>query len=391
MKAQKISILTSTDFPYGLAAENTVRQIALGLKYLNKLEKVILFRGQQKKQNNDLDISCDYILFKKRPKNELIKFLEIFLLFIFSPIYIIKLKLKSNTKYLLVYGIDYPYYLIPLIIFCKVFKIKIIRIVTDFYTKKSLCPFWWKIPKYNLYKLQFKYFDRFFNGILCFSNYLKNLMIINKVEEGKILVIPQFLDTKIKIPQTKIFTNNKIKIGYAGTLSESNGIYDLMIAFENILISYPNVELNLIGFIDSKMNFYLNNLSCSTRNKINVYGQLKWNEVLDILGKFDILINPRKSSHTAEAGFPTKLGEYFLTKRPVVATEVGDFKLYFENKIHLILVKPDKPDSLMEGIRFLIENPYAAIEIGIYGYKWAKDNLDYINNSRKLVEFLKKL
>jgi glycosyltransferase involved in cell wall biosynthesis len=123
-------------------------------------------------------------------------------------------------------------------------------------------------------------------------------------------------------------------------------------------------------------------------NSVRFVGKVSGSEVPKLLSKCDILINPRISGILSEAGFPTKLGEYFATKRPVVATSVGDLRLYFENGNQLILVEPDLPQALTDGITFLIENQQQAIKIGQNGFNWAKFNLDYINNANKLLSFL---
>jgi glycosyltransferase involved in cell wall biosynthesis len=102
----------------------------------------------------------------------------------------------------------------------------------------------------------------------------------------------------------------------------------------------------------------------------------------------DILVNPRKSGVFAEAGFPTKLGEYFSTKKPVISTRVGDIKSYFTDKNELVLVEPDNPDQLSLAIIYLTENKSQAKRIGDNGYGWAIRNLDFKTNTKKLIDFL---
>ncbi len=100
------------------------------------------------------------------------------------------------------------------------------------------------------------------------------------------------------------------------------------------------------------------------------------------------MVNPRISGIHADSGFPTKIGEYFAAKKPVVATKVGDLQFYFKNEHELIFAEPNDPKSIASGIRKLIEHPEMANKISANCYEWAINNLDYIENSRRLLKFV---
>ena len=102
-----------------------------------------------------------------------------------------------------------------------------------------------------------------------------------------------------------------------------------------------------------------------------------------------MLVNPRQSGEWADAGFPTKLGEYFATKRPVITTKIGDLKDYFTDKKQAIFAEPNKPESIAEAILYLLRNNSESERIGEEGYKWAVRNLEYNNNAKRLIDFIK--
>ena len=140
---KKITIITSSDFPYGGAPENFVRLLSLGLISHGCTVNVKLFRGsKQKETNKNLNekIKISSVFFKNRKKNELIKAVEVFLLFIITPLALIKEKLVFKPKYILIYGIEYFYYLLPILLISKLLHIKIIRIVTDLYPDTTISP-----------------------------------------------------------------------------------------------------------------------------------------------------------------------------------------------------------------------------------------------------------
>jgi glycosyltransferase involved in cell wall biosynthesis len=90
----------------------------------------------------------------------------------------------------------------------------------------------------------------------------------------------------------------------------------------------------------------------------------------------------------ADSGFPTKIGEYFAAEKIVVATKVGDLGLYFTEKEELIFAEPNNPISICNAINFALQNQDLALQIAEKGNKWAMNNLDYKNNTKKLIEFI---
>jgi glycosyltransferase involved in cell wall biosynthesis len=112
--------------------------------------------------------------------------------------------------------------------------------------------------------------------------------------------------------------------------------------------------------------------------------------VPDYLASCDILVLARKNSQYAQAGFPTKLGEYFATEKPVIMTNVGDITNYFTDGKELMIAEADNPDSVAKKIIYLIEHNEESVKIAKNGRKWAEENLDYINNSKKILAFMSK-
>ena len=124
------------------------------------------------------------------------------------------------------------------------------------------------------------------------------------------------------------------------------------------------------------------------KDKIIVTNKLPYEGVISYLKACDILINPRQKSIEAEAGFPTKLGEYFSVKKPVISTNTGDIMHYFRDENCLLISQHDDPLSLVNKINYLYHNRGKGAELAENGYNWAKENLDYIKNAKKLVEFV---
>jgi glycosyltransferase involved in cell wall biosynthesis len=75
----------------------------------------------------------------------------------------------------------------------------------------------------------------------------------------------------------------------------------------------------------------------------------------------------RTRTQYAGAGFPFKLGEFLASGKPTIATRIGDVGLYLQDRVNALLVEPDSVESIMEALRFVLDNPDRSIEIGVRG------------------------
>lgn len=383
-----ITIYATTDFPFGVAPENFVRQMALGLKESGANIRIIRFRGREFGGENNTGIQCTNFLFKNRLKSEALKILELIALILFIPFSVINSKLRYKSDVIILYGIEYTYFCIPFVLTSKFLNINIFRIITDYYNIESV---WWQRFKVFFYERQFKLIDKFFTGIVVLSNFLKEQAIKYGVQNTKILLMPHFIDIQFFTSGNVITEQKSSKtiIGFCGTPVEFNGILDLLEAFKIVNNKQENVELLIIGDPSENIKRLIDKQTLISRHQNITYtGYLQKEDVKVNLNNCSILVNPRKSGRIAEAGFPTKLGEYFACKKPVVTTNVGDVNRYFTNKVELMIAESDNPEDLARNIIWLIQHPKEKAIIAINGYNWATKNLDYISNAQKLYAFI---
>jgi glycosyltransferase involved in cell wall biosynthesis len=380
-----IVILTSGDFPYGGAAESFVRNLALGLNEISVNVEVVRLRGQRYKHSNDTSIKCSNYLFKKPFKLEFLKFIELILIISYIPFFVLNRKFIKKDDAILLYGIKYGYQIIPFIIFSKLVSIKCVRFIVESYSASTIMPVWWKSPKLYFYNLQITKFDKCLDGVIVLTKFLYDRSLKYGVKNSNLLLIPHFIEIKKNLDDIKINTN--ILIGFCGTVIVENGVLDLIKAFEIVRLNHLDAKLLIIGKVSADMENKIQEMGIDMKN-ITFTGQLDKKNVETNLLKCSILVNPRQNGERAEAGFPTKLGEYFAMKKPVVTTKLGDLKSYFTDKKEVVFAEPNNPESLANAIEFIINNPEISSKIAENGYNWAKENLDYIVNVRKLITFI---
>jgi glycosyltransferase involved in cell wall biosynthesis len=396
---KKTVIITSVNFPFGGAPANFLRLLYKGLNDNGKNVKVILqngfYYGDMRFDNShSKDYNFVFCGFKNRPSNFILKLLDT-LAGIFIPLlFLIIMKIKRQINNVVIYNIS-TYQVLPTLLLCKIIDIDIHSYISEWYeketiTKKSLFGYIKLIDfQYRMKKLNF-----YFTSLIVTSHYLKNYYVNNGYGTNKIFILPNLVDLEYFNSEKPgpIFSNETIRIGYCGSPYRKDGIYDLLNAFAYLYKTHNNIELLVIGDLGGN-NSVVPQLKKSAEelgiiNKVIFTGLVSTERIPELLYSCDILTLARPSGVFAEAGFPTKIGEYFATKRPVVLTKVGDLAVYLEDKKQAVIVNPDNPEEFAKGIDFLIKNKKIADTIGYCGYIWALEKLEYKSVVNKLNEFL---
>jgi glycosyltransferase involved in cell wall biosynthesis len=230
------------------------------------------------------------------------------------------------------------------------------------------------------------------DGIIVVSSYLKDK--INDLTRGKtpILLRSISVDTA-SIPYSQPFSNGEVSLFYGGIFGVKDGVENLLKAFDSLASSYPRLRLILSGTGGAdRMRKILDRIKSSPfRDRIKYVGYLSDEEYYRLLCSVDIPCVPRMDSLCANAGFPFKLGEFLASGKPVIASRVSDIESFISDRQHAILTKPGSADEIVSGIRFLIEHPTRAIQIGIDGRKRAVEKFDVRVQGNHLYDFLWKI
>lgn len=295
----------------------------------------------------------------------------------------------KNIDFLIKYKTDFSTNVI-LIALCKLRNIKFVNIISEFYKKPSR-----KLANllqwYDFY-FGIKYLSRHADGLIVFSIYLRDYFIHMGYKQ-QILITPNIIDpTNFQTSISNNVNNTFVKIGAVGTSIIKDGLLDLIKSFEIVNSIDENTYLTIIGdnlndnsfipYLQSEVN------KRGLNNKVSFTGIVDYKMIPELLSSFDILALTRPNDVAAEAGFPTKLGEYMACKKPVVVTSVGTIKKIFDGKDIVVLVEPGNYKNIAQGIRSLIIDKKKRATFGHAGYDWMMANLAYKAISKKIVNFL---
>jgi glycosyltransferase involved in cell wall biosynthesis len=404
VEGKKILIITYGNFPYGDASANLLRNFAFALDKEGNRVEVILPNGEMNQSLNRQNSSDNkrvykmgqviyrYLGYRSHPKNMMGKFFSLILGLTTPFLFLMRNSNKKEIDLVILYDINFTSAL-PLLLFHLIKKKKIIIILPEFYDHYQYPQLSkGRLNWYDFY-LGIRFLSKHFDGFIVLTYFLKNYLL-NKLQCDKpIFLMPNLVDPKdFYSDNHQSFIQNSITIGYVGTPSIKDGVMDLIEAFGLIFPKYQNIHLLIIGDLPSGNSLLppLKNLAkkLGIKSSITFTGLVSRIKVSELLNSCQILALTRPNSIVSEAGFPTKLGEYFSCKKPVLLTSVGDMKIYFKDDFHVKFATPEDIKSIASGLEQLIQNENLRSVLADNCYKWMQENLSYHSRSKYLNDFI---
>ena len=401
---KKILIVFNGNFPFGGAAANYIRYFAIGLSLQNNNVEVILPTGNYYGNNIDSNanrkgningVTYKHLCFVNHPRNYFGKTIDNIFGFFLSIFYIIRKAIRKELDLIIIYDTMFLNTLI-FVSLKKMLRKKLVIILPEFYDKPknkfiSLTLINWYSFYYGI-----RYVVKYADSYIVLSQYMERYIreVLNSRKD--ILTIPNLIDPKMfDRENVKPYIKNKVTIGYVGTPIPQGGILDLIKSFSVLIKKFKNIHLLIVGDLTNgkslipELKEYANKHNIS--ESISFTGLVSHDRIPGLLHSCQILALTRPNRIFAEAGFPTKLGEYLSCKKPVLITKVGDIPKYLRNEEHVILVEPENIKSIVDGFEKILIDKKLAEKLCQNGYKWMDENLNYLNQSKRISELMNKL
>ena len=182
-------------------------------------------------------------------------------------------------------------------------------------------------------------------------------------------------------------------IAFVGVMDDDkDGVNILIEAFYKIAKDYPKLKLYLIGGWNYDTPAHQELIKeLELEDRIYWVGEYPRDTIPSIICNAKLLVLPRPDSKQAQGGFPTKLGEYLATGRPVCATTVGEIPEYLEDKKSVFFAKPGSVTSFVNSMSNALKNDEQANNVGEQGKKVAELYFNKKIQSNTLYNFLKQL
>ena len=384
----KISILLSESYPFGMASTNRIHLYAKGIvESGNDVEILIpgVTEEYGKVRNHNRVGEYEGVKFKYacnpvRSKSFIGRRIQNVASLINSVIILIRFK----PKIILVVSNSFKYILLAKI--CSVIiRAKIIR-------EKSEVPFY-KIEVISGIRrirtiAEFKLFD----GIIVISGALKDFFLKDLSLKTKVLEVPIL----INISEKPLIKNEpgliEPNMVYTGSLlNNKDGVLTIIKAFVKVLPNHPNAKLILTGdlekSVDKKIILSLID-ELSIKEKVVLTGYISKEKLLEITSTAAVLLLAKPDNRQNRYNMATKIGEYLLTGRPALISDVDPASLYLSHRRNAFIVKPEE-DQIAKELEFILNNPKEAEEIGFSGKEIALKLFDYKIHAGRMIDFFK--
>jgi glycosyltransferase involved in cell wall biosynthesis len=238
--------------------------------------------------------------------------------------------------------------------------------------------------------------------VVVVSQALKEELLRRGIDAEKILVNPNGVDPDRYSPNVdgsgvrrQYHLDGKTVIGFIGTFGKWHGAEVLAEAFGKLLHEYPDYQKRVILFMIGDgvtMSLVKRNVDKFRIKESSVLtGLIPQEEGPKHLGACDILVASHRPNPdgTPFFGSPTKLFEYMAMGKGIVASDLNQIGEVLKHDHTAWLTKPGDVESLMEGLKTLIDDRARRERLGQAARNEVVVNYTWKEHTRKIIEKLK--
>lgn len=371
----KVCVVTAQSFPSGMASNNRILSYSKGLVELGNQVDVLSINKSNETSGEITGIK--YLNLGGQFNSKLLVMIR--------GIYKLNVSLLRSDYDSLIVVSNNAILLLLLYLVCKTKKIVYIQ-------EKSEFPFVLNsqgIVRKSSSRLYVKSIYRLFDGMIIMTQPLMNYFKDKTSKRCKLFLMPMTVDVT-RFDEVEDIGKYHNCITYCGSMGgNKDGVMNLIESFSFIKDRHKNINLLLLGTASpSELNKMKQHANSLAPNRVVFEGSVSREEMPFYLKNSKILALARPSSLQSTGGFPTKLGEYLSTKKPVLVTAVGDIPKYLKNKQNAFIITPDNNKLFAENLSYIIANYEEALEIADEGYKLVMNVFNYKAQSIRLNEYL---
>lgn len=392
----RIGIILTGDFEEGNGKNARIKAYAKGLSNLGDTVDILLLHASSFNYthvNNKVKGTWEGVPFQflngscARPRTRVGKIFDSCKAIIFSTIFLLRKAKAYDAFYLYSPKPIQAFHIYGLL---KLLGIPLIVEMTERYSaayEEGKIGFGsWILKK--LHQLQERYLNYLCSHLIVISRYLYNYYS-NYFNPGNLSLLPIMVDLS-RFSHLNPNPYASKKIGYLGSFGTKDGVPGIIEAFRKARAEIPDLQLRLMGFAEGEASKNLQKLPYHN-DGVEYLGQVYYKNIPDYLNACDLLIINRPDTAYAHYGFPSKLGEYLATGRPVIAANVGDVSRYLTHHEEIILTEPENPGLLATRIldRYQFYDYYS--NIGLAGARKCQQNFDHQKQVKSLQQIIAKV
>ena len=125
--------------------------------------------------------------------------------------------------------------------------------------------------------------------------------------------------------------------------------------------------------------------------RIKLFSNIPYEQLVHLYINAIALLIPLRPTIQDASRFPHKIGEYLASGNPVITTDVGEIKNYFEDGKTALIADSYTINSFAEKMKYALDFPELSREIGLRGKELGLKEFDYKAHGSRLLKFVKKL
>lgn len=294
---------------------------------------------------------------------------------------------SANPFQCLLISFDNLGYMLSFVPILRMFGIRLVFIGDEF--PPPIRALKTEVPKWQLllYKLIYKFIDR-------------RVLMTKQLEEfynNKVSMKPTFLlNSIIDLDRFKGVSSQEVDREYfcymGNMMLAKDDVCTIVRAFSLITEDFPGIDLYLYGTPGKEDYHIVKNLIDKLRmgDRVVFKGRASYEQVPQILSNATALLTAQPQTVRAQGGFPTKLGEYMMSKRPVVLTDVGEIHCYVQDGVNVFMVTPENPEEYAQAIKKVLTDKEKTAQIVENAYQLACNQYGNVYVTKPLLSFLEK-
>jgi glycosyltransferase involved in cell wall biosynthesis len=196
------------------------------------------------------------------------------------------------------------------------------------------------------------------------------------------------LDEKLVEP----YPQGAPRLVYSASNEYGKALAYIMRAMTDVWQRHPECELIVTGMRPSMVAAILDDEGLTHADgRMHAVGYVDRQHLLRLYGEAAALLIPLFDDLRSQARFPTKIGEYLASSRPIVTNAVGEIERFFKDGESAFIARPGDSSDYAAKVIELLDDPVLAHRVGEAGRRLAEEHFDYSRQGPTLRRMLEGL
>jgi len=186
-------------------------------------------------------------------------------------------------------------------------------------------------------------------------------------------------------PNDRWRNGRRFLVGYVGVMGRQEGIDYLLQAVERLVHGRGrrDVQFCLVGGGPEKATLEAMTVRLGIADYVTFTGRVPDAELVEILSTADVCVNPDVVNEMNDKSTMNKIMEYMALGKPIVQFEMTEGR--FSAQEASLYARPNDPESLLDHLVALLEDPERRAEMGRIGRRRVETELQWQHEAPKLL------